>query len=83
MLQQLTIKFKESFCGYDEYFLFYDDAYMTQEDAEKELEFLGVGSGYNPANYPYYLILPKSKKPILSSIKVYLTSEQLNGAQGK
>ena len=74
MLQQLTIKLDEQWLGYDEYFIFYDDEHMTQEQAEKELEFLNWGGGYNPEKYPYYFILPAVKKPILKCIKEYFIS---------
>ena len=74
MLQQLDIKLKEQWLGYDEYFIFYDDEHMTQEQAEKELEFLDWGGGCNPEKYPYYFILPAVKKPILKCIKDYFLS---------
>lgn len=73
MLKQLEVKFAEHWHGFDEYYVFYDDAYMTEEQAEKELEFMDWGMGFNPDLYPYYLILPKVKQPILSAIKEYLT----------
>lgn len=73
MLQQLEVKLAEHWHGFDEYYVFYDDAYMTQEQAEKELECMDMGMGYDPEKYPYYLILPAVKKPILSAIKEYLT----------
>ena len=72
MLQQLDVKLVEPWHGFDEYYVFYDDAYLTQEQAEKELECMDMGMGYNPENYPYYLIVPAIKKPILSAIKEYL-----------
>ena len=73
MLQQLDVKLVEHWHGFDEYYVFYDDAYMTQEQAEKELEFMDMGMGYDPEKYPYYFILPAVKKPILSAIKEYFT----------
>lgn len=73
MLQQLEVKLAEHWHGFDEYYVFYDDTYMTQEQAEKELECMDMGMGYDPEKYPYYLILPAVKKPILSAIKEYLT----------
>ena len=74
MLQQLEVKLVEPWHGFDEYFILYDDEYMTQEQAEKELEFLDWGMGYDPEKYPYYLILPKKKKPLLKCIKEYFLS---------
>lgn len=74
MLQQLDIKLVEHWHGFDEYFVFYDDEYMTHEQAKKELEFMDWGMGYDPEKYPYYLILPAVKKPILRSIKEYFLS---------
>ena len=74
MLQQLDVKLEERWLGFDEYYIFYDDEYMTQEQAEKELEFLDWGEGCDESLYPYYLILPKIKKPILSAIKEYFLS---------
>ena len=74
MLKQLDVKFVEPWRGFDEYYVFYDDEYMTKEQAEKELEFIDWGMGYDPEKYPYYLILPHVKKPILSAIKEYFLS---------
>jgi hypothetical protein len=34
---------------------------------------MDMGMGYVPEKYPYYLIVPAVKKPILSAIKEYLT----------
>lgn len=75
MLQQLDVKLAEHWHGFDEYYVFYDDTYMTQEQAEKELECMDMGMGYDPDKYPYYLIVPAVKKPILSAIKEYLIDE--------
>lgn len=75
MLQQLDVKLAEHWHGFDEYYVFYDDTYMTQEQAEKELECMDMGMGYDPEKYPYYLIVPAVKKPILSAIKEYLIGE--------
>ena len=84
MLKQLEVKFVEHFRGFDEYYIFYDDKHMTQEQAEKELEFIDWGMGFDQELYPYYLILPKVKKPILRCIKDYLMGgafeEEENGA---
>ncbi len=74
MLKQLDVKLVEHWHGFDEYYVFYDDTYMTHEQAEKELEFMDMGMGYDPEKYPYYLILPAVKKPILSAIKEYFLS---------
>ncbi len=75
MLKQLDVKLVEPWHGFKEYFVFYDDQFITQEQAEKELEFMDWGMGCNPDLYPYYLILPAVKKPILSAIKEYLTDQ--------
>jgi hypothetical protein len=75
MLQQLDVKLAEHWHGFDEYYVFYDDTYMTQEQAEKELECMDMGMGYDPEKYPYYLIVPAVKKPILSAVKEYLINE--------
>lgn len=75
MLQQLDVKLAEHWHGFDEYYVFYDDTYMSQEQAEKELECMDMGMGYDPEKYPYYLIVPAVKKPILSAIKEYLIDE--------
>ena len=74
MLQRLDVKFAEPWHGFDEYYVYYDDEYMTHEQAEKELEFMDWGMGYDPEKYPYYFILPAVKKPILSAIKDYFLS---------
>ena len=74
MLQQLDVKFVKPWRGFDEYYILYDDKYMTQEQAEKELEFIDCGLGFDKSLYSYYLILSKAKKPILSCIKDYFIS---------
>ena len=83
MLQRLDVKFVEHWHGFDEYYVFYDDTYMTKDQAMKELEFMDCGMGYDPEKYPYYFILPAVKKPILSAIKEYFLSgvseEENNG----
>jgi hypothetical protein len=35
MLVQLEVKFVEPWHGFDEYYVLFDDEYMTQEQAEK------------------------------------------------
>jgi hypothetical protein len=56
---------------------------MTQEQAEKALEFIDWGS-WEPELTPYYLIVPAVKKPLLNSIKEYFVSgrhqEEVNEA---
>ena len=74
MLQQLNIKLEDYWFGYNEYYVFYDDAHMTQKQAEQALEFIDWGS-WEPELTPYYLIVPAVKKPILSAIKEYLIDE--------
>ena len=74
MLKQLDVKFVEPWHGFDEYFVLYDDEHMTHEQVEKELEFIDWGMGYDPEKYPYYLILPNEKQPILRCIKEYFLS---------
>ena len=69
MLQRLDIKLAEYWFGYDEYYVFYDDEYMTQEQAEKALEFIDWGS-WEPELTPYYLIVPVIKKPIIAQYTV-------------
>ena len=73
MLKQLDIKLKDYWFGYNEYYVFYDDKYMTAEQAEKALEFIDWGA-WEPELTPYYLIVPAVKKPILSAIKEYFLS---------
>jgi hypothetical protein len=46
---------------------------MTQEQAEKALEFIDWGS-WEPELTPYYLIVPAVKTPLLNSIKEYFVS---------
>lgn len=76
MLQQLEVVFAEPYRGFSTYYVFYDDEHMTQEQAEKELEFMDWGGGYNKDLYPYYLIVPDKKKPLLSSIKKFFTESE-------
>ena len=70
MLKQLDIKLVDQWFGYDEYYVFYDDEYMTAKQAEKALEFINWG-GWEPELTPYYLIVPAVKKPLLRCIKEY------------
>ena len=74
MLQQIDVKLVEHWHGFDEYYVFYDDTYMTHDQAVKELECMDMGMGYDPEKYPYYLIVPVVKKPLLRSIKEYFLS---------
>lgn len=83
MLQRLDVKFVEHWHGFDEYYVFYDDTYMTKDQAMKELEFMDWGMGYDPEKYPYYFILPAVKKPILSAIKEYFTDQGYDMASDK
>ena len=55
MLKQLDIKLVEHWHGFDEYYVFYDDTYMTYEQAKKELECMDMGMGYDPEKYEYFL----------------------------
>ena len=73
MLQQLDIKLEDYWFGYNEYYVFYDDEHMTQEQAEKALEFIDWGT-WEPELTPYYFIVPAIKKPILRCIKDYFLS---------
>jgi hypothetical protein len=73
MLQRIDVKLAEYWFGYNEYYVFYDDEHMTQEQAEKALELIDWG-GWEPELTPYYLIVPAVKKPLLNSIKEYFES---------
>ena len=50
------------------YHMFFDDEYMTKEQALVECEFVGWGAGHDYSLYPYYLIVPEGKEPILKTI---------------
>ena len=71
MLKQIDF----GFTGGREYCILYDDEHMNQEQAEKECEFMGWGKGCDESLYPYYLIVSKEKKPILSCIKKHILEE--------
>jgi hypothetical protein len=58
-----------------QYMIFYDSDKMTEEQAIAECEFVGWGKGCNEALFPYYLIVPKEKKPILECIKEYISDK--------
>lgn len=73
MLQRIDIKLQDYWFGYNEYYVFYDDEHMTQEQAEKSLEFIDWGS-WEPELTPYYLIIPAVKKPLLNAIREYFES---------
>lgn len=80
MLQRLDIKLEDYWFGYKEYYVFYDDEHLTQEQAEKALEFIDWG-GWEPELTPYYLIVPAVKKPLLNAIKEYFESGRHEEAQ--
>jgi hypothetical protein len=65
MLEQIDFGFNDG----REYCIFYDSDHMTEEQARAECEFVGWGKGCDESLYPYYIIVPKAKKPILSCIK--------------
>ena len=71
MLRQIDFGFEDG----REYCILYDNSYMTEEQAKNECEFVGWGKGCDESLYPYYLIVSKAKKPILSCIKEYLTDQ--------
>lgn len=71
MLRQLDFGYSDR----REYCIFYDDAYMTEMQAKRECEFVGWGKGCDESLYPYYLIVSKEKKPILSCIKKYIKEQ--------
>lgn len=50
------------------YHMFFDDEHMTEEQALVECEFVGWGAGHDCGLYPYYLIVPEGKEPILKII---------------
>ena len=50
------------------YHMFFDDEYMTEEQALVECEFVGWGAGHDHSLYPYYIIVPEGKEPILKTI---------------
>ena len=58
-----------------EYSILYDSDHMTDKQAKLECEFVGWGKGCDESLYPYYLIVTKSKKPILSCIKKHILEE--------
>lgn len=74
MIKQINFGYNDG----REYYLFYDSRYMTEEQALKEMEFVGVGKGCNEDLYPYYLIVPQGKKHILAAIKEYVSEEAYN-----
>lgn len=53
------------------YHMFFDDEHMTEEQALVECEFVGWGAGHDYSLYPYYLIVPDGKEPILKTIGKY------------
>lgn len=58
------------------YYMFFDDAYMTEEQALVECEFVGWGAGHDYSLYPYYLIVPEGKEPILKTIGKHCRENQ-------
>jgi hypothetical protein len=57
------------------YHMFFDDEHMTEEQALVECEFVGCGAGHDESLYPYYLIVPAGKEPILKTIGKHCREE--------
>lgn len=57
-----------------EYIMLYMSDKLTDEQALKECEFVGCGGGCDWNLYPYYLIIPKKKRPLLMAIKEHILS---------
>ena len=53
------------------YHMFFDDEHMSEEQALVECEFVGWGAGHDYSLYPYYIIVPEGKEPILKAIGKY------------
>ncbi len=64
MLKRIDIKLTEYWFGYDEYYVFYDDEHMTQEQAEKALEFIDWGQ-LGTRTYTVLSYCPSSKDTTL------------------
>ena len=64
MLKQIDFTMNDS-CSYH---MFFDDEHMTEKQALIECEFVGCGAGHDKSLYPYYLIVPAGKAPILKTI---------------
>lgn len=58
------------------YHMFFDDEHMTEEQALIECEFVGWGVGHDESLYPYYLIVPAGKEPILKTIGKHCREKQ-------
>ncbi len=57
------------------YHMFFDDEYMTEKQTLVECEFVGWGAGHDEGLYPYYLIVPAGKEPILKAIGKHCREE--------
>ena len=64
MLKQIDFTMNNG-CSYH---MFFDNEHMTEEQALIECEFVGCGAGHDKSLYPYYLIVPVGKEPILKTI---------------
>lgn len=72
MLRQIDFIMNDS-CAYH---MFFDDDYMTEEQALIKCEFVGWGAGHDESLYPYYLIVPVGKAPILKTISKHCREKQ-------
>ena len=72
MLKQINFTMNNG-CSY---YMFFDDEYMTEQQALVECEFVGHGAGYDHSLYPYYLIVPEGKESILKTIGKFCREKQ-------
>lgn len=72
MLKQIDFTMKDG-CSYH---MFFDDEHLTEKQALIECEFVGWGMGHDHSLYPYYLIVPEGKEPILKTIGKYCRENQ-------
>lgn len=67
-----AISFTDTLRG--EFILYYMSDKMTEEEALLEMECYSIG-GHNPELYPYYIVIPKLKNPILQRIRANIYHE--------
>ena len=70
MLKQIDFSMNNG----EEYIMLYMSDKLTDEQALTECGFVGCGGGHDYSLFPYYLIVPKEKRPLLVAIKEHILS---------
>jgi hypothetical protein len=58
-----------------EYTMLFDSDKMNETQALQECEFIGWGKGCDESLFPYYIIFPTAKMPIMMCIKEFIRNK--------